>query len=162
EVTWINAVNCSTSDNTVQKTSGEDNVEDSGAMTLESIESGDGFIEFVASDKVTVRTCGFLSNTTAPPKTSGFAYSSELLNNKKAYACVNGVRQVKTKYKAKNTFRLAIEGDVVKFYKNGEVFYTSGVAPSYPAIGGASLLTTSASVTGAKIAGGKKIPRVSV
>jgi len=161
EVTWINAINCTAVNNTLEKTAGENAAEDAGAMTIESVEDGDGFIEFAATDKKRVRSCGFLSEPVAVPSISDFDYAIQLVK-KKAYAYEKGIIKARVKYHADDTFRLAIEGDVVKFYLNGRAFYTSGRVPAYPLFGAASLVSTSSSVAGAVMGGGKLVPRVRI
>ena len=48
-------------------------------------------------------------------------------------------------------FRIAIESSVVKYSKNGTVFYTSGLAPVYPLQVDASLLDLGSTVGSAVI-----------
>jgi phosphodiesterase/alkaline phosphatase D-like protein len=161
KVTWTNVVNCDATDNTLEKTSGNSNAEDAGGMSLQSVESGDGFVEFVASEKTSTRACGFLSTGISPPTISDYDYAIQLVK-KKAFAYENGIVRAKIKYKAKSTFRLAVEGDVVKYYKNGKVFYTSGKLPLYPLICAASIISAGASVTSAMMSGAKVHTRVFV
>jgi len=48
---------------------------------------------------------------------------------------------------------IAVEGGVVKYYRNGVLQYTSAQSPSYPLLVDVSLESTSASVQGAVISG---------
>ena len=43
-------------------------------------------------------------------------------------------------------FEVAVEGGVVRYLKNGAVFYTSGVAPAYPLLVDTALYTPGATI----------------
>jgi hypothetical protein len=64
----------------------------------------------------------------------------------------NNAYRSETGYGSGDLFRIAVVGGVVKYYKNGAVFYTSSVAPSYPLVVDASLIGLGATVTNAMIA----------
>ena len=50
-----------------------------------------------------------------------------------------------------DVFRIAVESGVVKYYKNGTLFYTSTVAPVYPLLVDSSILSLNGTVTNAVI-----------
>ena len=50
-------------------------------------------------------------------------------------------------------FRIAVESGVVKYYKNGLLFYTSELAPTYPLLVVSTLTNLNAIVTNAVISG---------
>src|SRR5262249_1433710 len=54
-VIWTNPVNATATLNSIQKTSGCDGCEDAGAISQQQILSGDGYLEFTASEATTVR-----------------------------------------------------------------------------------------------------------
>jgi len=54
-------------------------------------------------------------------------------------------------YAAGDTLRVAVEGGVVKYRKNGVLVYSSTVPPTYPLTLDTSLYSTGAMVSGAKI-----------
>ena len=56
-------------------------------------------------------------------------------------------------YAVGDRFRVAVEGGVVNYYNNGELFYTSGVMPTYPLMVDASLDTYGATIKSAVISG---------
>jgi hypothetical protein len=56
-------------------------------------------------------------------------------------------------YQAGDHFRIAVESGVVKYLKNGTVFYTSDVRPSYPLIVDTSLYTNGSTIMDARIFG---------
>lgn len=61
----------------------------------------------------------------------------------------NNVYRSDTPIAAGDVFKVAVVGGVVKYSKNGVVFYTSTVAPTYPLLVDASLLNAGATVTNA-------------
>ena len=48
-------------------------------------------------------------------------------------------------------FRIAVEGGVVKYYRNGTLIYTSGVAPTYPLVLDTALASMGSTVQNAAI-----------
>ncbi len=54
-------------------------------------------------------------------------------------------------YAAGDKLRAAVVGGVVKYSKNGTVFYTSTKAPTYPLLVDAALYTQGATLSGAVI-----------
>ena len=50
-----------------------------------------------------------------------------------------------------DAFKIAIESGVVKYYKNGALVYTSGIAPAYPIGLDTTLFTVGSTVSTAKI-----------
>src|SRR5882724_10871113 len=54
-VFWTSTVNVTATGNSIQKTGGCDGCADAGAVSLQSIASGDGYVEFTASELTTAR-----------------------------------------------------------------------------------------------------------
>ena len=52
----------------------------------------------------------------------------------------NGAYAGEIKYQSNDLFRIAIENGQVKYYKNGELFYTSLNEPAYPLVVKASFI----------------------
>src|SRR5262249_26297649 len=48
---------------------------------------------------------------------------------------------------------ISVESGVVKYYKNGVIFYTSGLVPAYPLLVDSSLVSLNAGITNAVISG---------
>src|SRR6185503_13123798 len=57
-VVWTGIVNCGTSGNTLQKNGGRDDTPDAGAVSQQSIASGDGYFEFTATQTDKLGFCG--------------------------------------------------------------------------------------------------------
>ncbi|HEX8185796.1 MAG TPA: fibronectin type III domain-containing protein, partial [Blastocatellia bacterium] len=145
-ITWTHLVNCSAIDNTVQKTSGADEADDARATSVQSITSGDGHVEFTASETGKERFCG-LNNSNDIHQSAGDINFAIRLSGKKAMVSENGQVKARTRYKAGNVFRIAIESGVVNYYNNNSVFYTSSVRPVYPLLINASLINSMSSVS---------------
>ena len=64
-----------------------------------------------------------------------------------------GVYRADISYVAGDAFRIAIQSGVVRYSKNGAVFYTSRVAPAYPLVLAAALANRNGVVGGATIGG---------
>jgi hypothetical protein len=64
----------------------------------------------------------------------------------------NNVYKSDTSYVSGDVFRISIESGVVKYYKNGTVFYTSANTPTYPLKAQANFVLIGSSITNAIIA----------
>jgi prepilin-type N-terminal cleavage/methylation domain-containing protein len=104
----------------------------SGAVSTQTIPSGDGFVEFTANDTNNYKMGG-LGNGDTNQNYPDIEYA--------AYLVAGGVLQVYESgayigtygtYTATDVFKVAIESGVVKYYKNGVVFYSHATTPSYP------------------------------
>jgi hypothetical protein len=150
DVMWINAVNATPYDSTLQKTSGCTECDDGGGISQQTIVSGDGSIEFTPS---------FQHRFYAGLGTDRSASTSRALIN---YAFTfwldptwdireNDSYKTGGSYVSGDVFKIAIQGGVVKYYKNGGLVYTSTVAPTYPLGLDTSMLTVGSTVGSAKI-----------
>ena len=111
-----------------------------GASSTQRILSGDGYVEVTASETSTARMFG-LSDADGDQNwpsidfglhldLSGIIYIFESGNNRGTFGT----------YASGDKLQVAIVGGVVKYSKNGTVFYTSTVAPSYPLLVDTSLI----------------------
>ncbi|HKP87893.1 MAG TPA: Ig and FN3 domain-containing protein, partial [Blastocatellia bacterium] len=162
DVMWANMVNCSASDNTLQKTGGLDQSDDASGTSVQSIKSGDAFVEFTASETNKERWCGLNNSNAIHQSASDIDFAIKLTEKKKAMVCEDGVVKAKTKYKSGNAFRIAIESGVVNYYKKGQLFYTSSARPVYPLLVNASLVNSMSSVSEVMINGAGISPVVSI
>jgi hypothetical protein len=130
-VVWASRVNCTATGNSLQKTSGRDDTPDAGAMSQQQIASGDGYVEFIAGATGKIRFCG-LTNSAAGTDYSAIDFAIKLNDSGSAEVRENNAYKGETTYTASDVFRVAIQGGVVKYFKNGAVFYTSTRAIAYP------------------------------
>lgn len=150
-VTWISVVNCSATGNTLQKNGGYADTPDAGGRSQQALASGDGYVEFTATEADRLRFCGFTHSVLGTDYTA-IDFAIKLTTFGVAEVRENNVYRSETPYASGDVFRIAVLGGVVKYSKNGAVFYTSGARPSYPLVVDASLLTLSATITNTVIA----------
>lgn len=151
-VSWTDAVNVIVVGNSLRKTSGCRDCPDAGAVSREQLITGDGYIEFTASEPGTRRFTGL---TTGAPGTNPnmIRFAISLWPSGGADIREYGVYAAGTSYLPGDTFRIAIEAGTVRYYKNGRLLYTSPLTPIYPLRAAASLLTPGATVRNAIISG---------
>ncbi len=160
-VVWTNTVNCTPLENTLQKTSGLDDEDDARATSMQSIQSGDGQLEFTIHDNTKERWCGLSNSNSIHQAATDIDFAIQF-TKKKAFVYEKGEAKKKTKYKVGYVFRIAIESGVVKYYKNNQLFYTSTLQPVYPLLVTASLVNKSSQISNAMIAGAGFNPVVSI
>ena len=148
-VVWINVVNATTTDNSLKKTSGCDGCQDAGAASQQQITSGNGYLEFMASETTTLRYAG-LSNGNTGTSAAEIKFAVRLQSGF-AEVRESGLYKADTSFVTGDVFRIAVESGVVKYYKNCTLFYTSTVAPVYPLLVDSSILSLNGTVTNAVI-----------
>ncbi len=151
-VTWTDLLNNEAMGNNLEKIQNGGSW-NGGAASLNTV-SQNGFLEFSTSENNTAKMIGLSStNTDADYTTIRFAI----------YLRTDGTMEVRESgtnrgnmgaYAANDTFRVAVEEGVVKYYRNGDLLYISGGSPSLPLIADASLYTLGATVTNAVIING--------
>jgi len=135
-VTWTNLVKTTASGNSVTKTSGCDGCSDAGAISQQRITGGDAYTEFTAGDVGPLRVAG-LTQSFAVSSPGSIAFGIRFQSNI-AEVREGGVYRADISFAATDVFRVGIQSGVVRYSKNGTVFYTSGVAPAYPLLLAAS------------------------
>ena len=150
-VSWTNPINVTPTGNSIQKTSGCDGCEDAGSSSLQQILSGDGYLEFTASETTTLRFVGLsVGDTGTASAEIRFAIK---LESGIAEVRESGTARTTTGFVSGDVFRIAVESGVVKYYKNGVLFYTSALAPAYPLLVDSALASLNASINTAVISG---------
>jgi hypothetical protein len=126
-------------------------VADAGARSQQVLQSGDGYVEFSTSDTDKIKFIGFSRN---PDGTEFEAIDFCIKFNNIGIAEVRESNAYLTEraFVPGDVFRIAIEGGVVKYYKNGSVFHTSTKAPQYPLTGDTSLIGMDATINNTVIA----------
>jgi hypothetical protein len=152
-VVWTSAVNVTVSGNTITKNAGCDGCFDAGAISQQTIASGDGYVEFTISPGAFVEV-GLSGNagTYVHKSTFGLRFSS----GSPSFVEVreSGVYKWDWVAVAGAVYRIAVEGGVVKYSQNGVLKYTSAVAPTYPLLLNAALGSVGDAVQSAVISGG--------
>ena len=96
---WTNLVNCTAINNSIEKTGGQNQLDDASANSMQSIESGDGHVEFTASEKDKERWCGLTNANEIHENSRDINFAIRLNGNKKAEVHENGSLKKKVKYK---------------------------------------------------------------
>lgn len=147
-VSFTNVTGVSVSGNTLTKTGAAG--WNAGAVSNQTINSGDGYVEFTASETNLARFCG-LGNGDSGQNYTDIEFAIQLT----ASDGTNGVWVFESgtlrgnfgTYVTGDKFRVAVEGGVVKYKKNGTVFYTSSITPTYPLLVDTSLYSTGSTVS---------------
>src|SRR6185503_10840364 len=138
-VTWTDVVGASASGNDLTKT---DPVTafNAGAVSVESF-TGDGYVEFTTGEATTDKACG-LANGNGGQTLGDIDYAIRL-NAAGRVSIVEGGTTVATlgHYAAGDIFRVQSLGEVVTYPRNGELLYTSELAPSFPLMADTALRT---------------------
>ena len=150
--TWNNVVGVSANGNSLTKT-GTGDVWNSGASSNQAITSGDGYVEFTATELSSYRMIA-LSNGDANQSYEELDFAFYLGMNGYLFIYENNANvNWPGFYATGDTMRISIESGVVKYRKNGTVVYTSTATPTYPLRVDTSFYTASSSVSNVVISG---------
>src|SRR5207237_2868725 len=118
--------------------------------------SGDGDVELTASEITTSRGIGLRNgNSDASLADIDFAI---LLSASWAEVREKGVWKTGIQFGSGAVFRVAVVGGRVQYSKNGAVFYTSSVLPTYPLLVDTTLWSLNSTITNAVISNGSTAP----
>ena len=125
-----------------------------GAVSTQQISSGDGYVEFAASETTTNRVAGLSTgNTSASYADVDFGIAVGAAPQA-FYVLEKGVNRGSFgTYVTGDLFRVAVVGGVVKYSKNGIVFYTSTQTRTYPLLVDTSLYNQGATLSNVVIGG---------
>jgi Concanavalin A-like lectin/glucanases superfamily/Bacterial Ig domain len=149
-VVWTNLVNVTATSNALQKTAGCDGCDDAGAVSQQQIGSGGGYIELTASEIDKLRYAG-LTGSNAVIGATGIAFALRFQAGV-AEVRENGVYRADIPFVSGDVFRISVVSGVVKYSKNGTVFYTSASVPTYPLVADTAFFNLGATIADAAIA----------
>jgi hypothetical protein len=158
-VAWTALVRVLAEGGSLRKTA-PDGWGNSGAVSVQQIVSGDGYVEFTAAETDTTRVLG-LSTGNDGARYQDVDYAIALYGAEAPTVGVfeNGARRgVFGPYAEGDTFRVALVSGVVEYSRNGEVFHRSARPPSYPLLVDTALHTRGATLVGALIFGATASP----
>lgn len=161
-VRWTSVVNAQAfndgqPDNRVTKTSTTTKF-DAGAISLQEIGDGDGYVEFSTWQNTTAKVCG-LGNVNTSQRNIDVEFGFDLNANGRVRIregrtlIVNPATGNTTwaKYKAGAVFRVAVDNGKVKYFRDGVLLFTSSKRPVYPLTVDTSFGTPNGSISGAQI-----------
>lgn len=151
-VTWTNPVGVTVNGNSLTKNATGD-IWNAGASSTQSIASGDGYVEFTATEVSAYRMIA-LSNGDANQSYQELDFAFYLGMNGYLYIYENGANvNWPGFYATGDTLRISVESGVVKYRKNGVVVYTSSATPIYPLLVDTSFYTAASTVSNVVISG---------
>ena len=151
-VTWTNAVGVSVAANNLTKTAGDD-WSNARASSTQAINSGNGYVEFTASETTTHRMLGLGEFGSGYYTYTNIRYALYLAGSV-LYTDEYGSLTNVGSYSTGDQLRVAVENGAVKYYKNGALLRTSSLAPTYPLYVNVAMYTTGSTLTGAVISDG--------
>ncbi len=151
-VSWTNMVGVSAAGNSLTRTATGDSWGTAGAASTQQITSGDGYVEFTATETTSYRMLG-LSNSDANQGYTEIDFGLHVATSGMLYVYESGTSVVASSYTTGDVLRVAVEGGVVKYRKNGTLIYTSTVTPTYPLLADTSLYTNGSTINNAVISG---------
>jgi hypothetical protein len=133
------------------KTSGCNGCPDASAVSAEQI-AGMGTLDFVASETATLRFVG-LGSAGAGAGASDIQFAIRLQNGT-AEVRESGSYRSETSFGAGDHFTISVENGVVRYARNGSVFYTSSSSAGFAVRVHAVFFDVNASVANLAISGG--------
>ena len=149
EIVWVNHVNTQATGNDLQKTAGQ---WDAGANSQQQISSAGGYVEFSVSAGHRMQV-GLSNDASDAVDYTQLKYTFNFWGESGDFDIREGWpnNMASGTYTSSDLFRIAVEGGVVKYYKNGSLIYTSTIAPNYPLVLDTALSAMSATVQDAVI-----------
>ncbi len=151
-VAWANPINVTATGNSIQKTGGADNSWNAGAASTRAIQSGDGYVQATVDDITSHRMFGLSHGDTNA--NNGDIDFAAFLGGSALLAYERGLyRGVVGDLAVGDVVRVAVEGGVVRYYRNGNLVYTSATTPIYPLLVDTSINSTGGRITDVLICG---------
>lgn len=150
-VNWINPTNVVLNDGILQKVAGCQGCADAGAISRQTIATGDGFVQVTPGESTTFWYAA-LTRPTNLRQPADFDFAFRFNGAGHADVVEHGVyRGGDSDYTAGDVFRIAIVNGRVQYVVNGRVLYESPTPPQYPLELAVSLGTVGATVRNARI-----------
>ncbi len=151
-VVWTAAAGVTVAGNSLTKTAAVA-WGNAGAVSTKRIPSGEGYVEFMASETTRSRIVG-LSKGNSGNTRDDVAFGIYINYEGKLSVYEKGsFRGNFGSYATGDLLRVAVVGGTVRYSRNGTVFYTSTVAPAYPLLVDAALYTQQATLSNVVVKG---------
>jgi hypothetical protein len=153
-VVWTANVGVAVSGNSLTKTAAA-GWGNAGAISTQQIPSGDGYVEFTASETTRSRIVGLSRGNTGNTR-AGVDFGIYINYADQLQVYEKGIyRGIFGSYATGDKLRVAVVGTTVKYSRNGTVFYTSTAAPAYPLLIVTALYSQGATVTNVMVQGAR-------
>jgi hypothetical protein len=123
-----------------------------GAVSTKSLSAGDGYVAFTASETTTLRMLG-LSNGNYDTSYADIDFAIYLAAGQVQIYEKGASRGSFGSLATGDSFQVSVQSGVVKYSRNGAVFYTSTMAPTYPLLVDTALYSQGATLTGVVLSG---------
>jgi hypothetical protein len=151
-VVWTRAAGVAITGNSLRKTA-VTRWGNAGASSTKALTSGDGHVEFRASETTTDRILG-LSRGDANRGRGDIDFGLQLRSDGVLQVYENGsYRGSFGTYATGDLLRVSLESGVVRYWRNGALLYTSSAAPASPLLVDTALYTSGATLTSVVISG---------
>lgn len=152
-VSWTQMMNVAMVNGVLTKVGGCSGCEDGGAVSAQSITSGNGYVELRAPDGFGQRVIG-LSTGSSGTSEADIDFGLKFWPGGGVDVRENGgYVGVDTRYTTTDVFRIAVASGAVTYYKNGQVLYRSQRAPGSTLVVDTSFVTMSTGLGPVTIAG---------
>jgi hypothetical protein len=148
-VAWTQMINTTLSGSRIYKSGGCSGCADASARSVQSIASGNGHLEFTATETAAMRTVGITHLTSG----TGGARITHALTLQQGIASIRekGVYQGDIAFTTGTVFRISVSSGKVTYAKDGIVFHTSALTAEYPMHADTIFYDSNSSVSDAKI-----------
>jgi hypothetical protein len=149
DVVWTQIVHAVAAGGVLTKSGGQSGLDDAGAVSVQQLAGGDGWLEVTVDETQAFRFVGL-----APPHTATTGAAIDFsfrLQAGRADIYERGVYRADNTVVAGDVLRVVVAGGVVRYEKNGKSVFTSAAAPTYPLIASAALIDGGARVAGARL-----------
>ncbi|HEV8396074.1 MAG TPA: hypothetical protein VGQ37_17460 [Vicinamibacterales bacterium] len=149
-VSWTSLVNVTATATELRKTGGCAGCPDAGAVSSQTIASGDGELSLVAGDTQALRVIGLSSgNAGTGPAEIRFGLR---LQDGRVEVREQGAYKAERAIAAGDLLKVTVRAGTVSYSVGGTVFYTSTAAPVYPLLVDTSLFDLGASLSAVTLA----------
>jgi len=149
-VTWTSLVNVTARAGAVSKIGGCAGCSDAGAVSTQTIASGDGELTFVAGDTQALRVIGLSTgNTGTAPEEIVFGLR---VQDGRVEVREKGAYKAERALAAGDVLKVTLRAGTVSYLLNGTAFYTSAVTPAYPLLVDTSLFDIGGTFTSVTLA----------
>ncbi|HEX8110048.1 MAG TPA: hypothetical protein VF516_20100 [Kofleriaceae bacterium] len=149
-VTWVGQVNTTVTGTVITKTGGQPWAEDAGAVSQQSIASGDGWFQFTIDETSRFRFVGFAHTTDWHAANMDYSFRMQAGH---ADVYEHNTWQANILIAVGDVMKVDITGGVARYYKNGALQFTSAQAPAYPLWVTTSMIDGSSTIASAQMAG---------